>query len=443
MESTQRGIPSHRLSKTLRRLSLPLSQSSPKVSSMTLSARLIPQLSTPRKGWITAHPARMVPSKRMVKALTVALIMVTLAMGRAPGVEVHLLNGRQFSDDQPQITSKGLTLPSSEGISFAWQDVDRLIVSTPEEDDNASEDDRYILLKDGSWLPVRDIEGRENGIEAQTTIGNMQLPLGSAVAWGSADWIRRNQDRSGDIVAINGSEIEGTIQGIRDQQIILRTELSPEPLMLPLSDVIGVYIAIPVDRPRGVYLAAHLDPQVPPLLLVATDDHLVLQAQPKQTVNIKQLAEIVVHGGRRVFLSHMTPSRVVEEGAFGVVWNYQKDRNLDGSPLILDGQLYTSGLVIHSKAELEWELNQKYSQFSAKIGISDLLGQQGDCAVTIYGDDDVLWQNQSIRGGTSAISVSLDVSTVTTMRILVDYGARYDIGDHLALAGAWLLAKPE
>ena len=275
----------------------------------------------------------------------------------------------------------------------------------------------------------------------ESAYGSLAVPLGVLVSWGNQDWIESKRNETNDIIRLDGSEISGSVQGITDGNILLKSDLAPEAIPLPLTGVQGVHLAIPVDRPRGIYLTTQATQDSPPVILVPTQAGFVLQSLPKQQIPSKLINQITVHGGRRVFLSDLSPSLVNEEGAFGVVWNYSTNENIDGSPLFLGGKRHRSGLVVHSKAELEWTLNKDYTVFSAEVGIVDLMGREGDCSVRILGDGSLLWEKSSVRGGDKPESIALDVDGVTTLRLEVGYGARYDIGDHLGLGNAWFLKK--
>ena len=56
------------------------------------------------------------------------------------------------------------------------------------------------------------------------------------------------------------------------------------------------------------------------------------------------------------------------------------------------------------------------------------------------GDDEVLWEDEHLRGGEDPVVLDLDVDGVEVLSLRVEFGHRYDIGDHVALADAWLLA---
>jgi hypothetical protein len=57
----------------------------------------------------------------------------------------------------------------------------------------------------------------------------------------------------------------------------------------------------------------------------------------------------------------------------------------------------------------------------------------------ISGEGRELWRRTGIRGGQPAVAVAVDVVGVKNLIVTVDYGARYDIGDHLVLADAALI----
>jgi hypothetical protein len=167
---------------------------------------------------------------------------------------------------------------------------------------------------------------------------------------------------------------------------------------------------------------------------------LCLAAAPQLAIGKALLpARLRLEGGRRVYLSETTPDQVVEEGAFGVVWPWSRDRNLDGSPLRLGGVRYDRGIVVHSKARLVWNLNGCYTRLHALVGIADIVADQGDCAASLIADGKELWHRDSVKGGDKPIPLDLDLSGVRRLELHVDYGARYDIGDHLALADSYLV----
>jgi alpha-glucosidase len=207
-----------------------------------------------------------------------------------------------------------------------------------------------------------------------------------------------------------------------------------------VADIKAVHLAQAERKPLRPAVLARTDPRRPPVRLTP-DLGLAVAPDVRPDQAAVAALRLTVDTPRRVWLSDLAPASVVEEGAFGVVWPHRRDRDLDGQPIVLGGEVRAKGLTIHSKATLTWELAGAYVRLLALVGISDQLGSEGDCDVVISGDGRELWRRTSIRGGQAAIPVSLDLAGVNTLTILVDTGARYDIGDHLVLADAGLVRR--
>lgn len=302
-----------------------------------------------------------------------------------------------------------------------------------------------VWLADGSWLPVARIAvaASNDTIAVDGPLGPLVLPLAAMRGWGDgADLLPAPEGAADrDVALLASGAVPGRVEGIKAGQLILRSDLdASKPLELPLADVRALRLAVPARTAKGVRLAVSLDDLHPPLRVVPTAGGLALAAAPTvQLGDALRLARLRVEGGRRVQLGELKPALVEEVGAFGVVWPFQVDRNLDGSPLRLGGVRYERGLVAHSQARLAWKLGGAYVRLRAQVGIADLVGDQGDCAAALRLDGKPAWSKESVKGGDKPIAIDLDLTGVQQLELTVDYGARYDIGDHLALADAYLV----
>ena len=77
----------------------------------------------------------------------------------------------------------------------------------------------------------------------------------------------------------------------------------------------------------------------------------------------------------------------------------------------------------------------------ALSGLADVVGDQGDCAVSISLDGKVVWNRDSVRGGEKPQTIDLDLTAAKQLELRVEYGARYDIADHFVLADAYVIKK--
>lgn len=296
-----------------------------------------------------------------------------------------------------------------------------------------------VWLTDGSWLPVTAIAAATgDAVRVSSPFGTHEIPLSMISGWGTSETAAAGDGL--DRVLVASGPVDGRVQGLRDGKLLVATSLDPEPLALDLSEIQGLRLAQGVKHPAGSALLVTVDPSRPPMRLVPTATGLQLAAS-KQLIAISTLSglRVRVDGGRRTWLSELTPAAVVEKGAFDVVWPWQRDHALDGGPLALGGARYAKGLTVHSAATLTWTLGQRYVRLRSLIGIADAVAPEGDCPVTISGDGKTLWRNERLRGGETPVVLDLDLRGVTTLTLDIALGERFDIGDHVMLADAYLV----
>ncbi len=299
-----------------------------------------------------------------------------------------------------------------------------------------------VWLVDGSWLPVTTITSADKDHVLLLTgpLGKIALPLTAIRGWGiGVEMV--GQESKEDQVLLESGLLTGRVDGLVAGKIIFKSPLDPnKPLELAVEQIRAVRLAVPVRAAKGVRLAVHMDDLHPPLRMVPTTTGLGLYAAPSIDMTaVLMPMRLRTEGGRRVYLNDLDPDLKEETGAFGVVWPFQRGKNLDGSPLRLGGVRYEHGLSIHSQARLGWNLNGAYTRFRTSVGIADLVADQGDCAASLLVDDKVVWSRDSVRGGERPQLIDLDLTGAKRLEIRVDYGARFDIADHFILADAFLI----
>jgi hypothetical protein len=328
-----------------------------------------------------------------------------------------------------RLRADGAVLPLAE---LDWLELDR--PAPPREPAPAS---FGIWLTDGSWLPASALAAAEGDrIRATTPFGTHDVPLTAIAGWGATEPALAADGL--DRVMVASGPLDGRLRGLKDGKLSFATNLDPEPLALDLAEVQGLRLAQPTVAPSGTSLLAIADPQRPPVRLISTAEGLRLAASGQAVSGISGL-RLRVDGGRRRWLSDLTPATVDERGAFKVVWPWQRDHDLDGGPLLLGGVRYAKGISVHSAATLEWNLGGGYVRLRALVGIADLVAPEGDCTVALFGDGKDLWHRDRVRGGEPPLPLDLDLHGVQRLELKVGLGERYDIGDHLTLADAYLV----
>jgi len=159
-----------------------------------------------------------------------------------------------------------------------------------------------------------------------------------------------------------------------------------------------------------------------------------------------QLAAIDFSSGKVLYLSDAEPRDVKYVPFFEIVWEYRRDRSLDGTPLSIGGKTYARGLAIHSKTTLRYRIGGDYTRFQAVAGIDDTVSRltrkddpdpykSAYLQLVINGDGKPLFDS-IIKGTDAPRNLDLDVTGVRDLEIVVDFGNNVDIADHLDLAGA-------
>lgn len=308
---------------------------------------------------------------------------------------------------------------------------------------SASDSKNYVLLADGSVLPALGIQSSgKDAVTIRSDSFNVTLTLGQVLAYGAPEWILAASPQKDRVKTATGL-IEGDCQGIDNGVLRMKTSLSEKPLDLELDQVQGFFLALPQQTTKGLYLRARLAGTRMPWTRFAPVWPLRLSVAPK--AELKDLESMPqdfwVVGGRRQALSALKPDTVVEEGLFREAWHYRIGSDLhDGSPVSLRGALVEEALILHSKAKLTWKLEGRWSGLEGRAGIIDRMGSEGDCALSILGDGKELAKRASIKGNDPVTNLKVDLKDVKVLEILVDYGGRHDIGDHLAL-DAWIVKK--
>jgi len=154
----------------------------------------------------------------------------------------------------------------------------------------------------------------------------------------------------------------------------------------------------------------------------------------KATFKRVALAKLDFNLGKLTFLSDLEPAKVVERSGIGLITHYRKDTNLDGEPILLDKQ-YPKGLSLHAHTELSYLLAGKYKVFKARLGVDSRTGE-GDiqALVTIYCDGEKRFSE--VASVKTPKDIALNVTDVTTLRIVVSSRNFLDLHDHATLADA-------
>ena len=244
----------------------------------------------------------------------------------------------------------------------------------------------------------------------------------------------------------NGEVIEGTIESLDAKGVKFRSALLGD-LEVTFDRLAALVLATqagaPPKPPEGVAAIAHADDGsvVSGQLKGLRDGAIELHAAFGAPISLRlaRLLSIEFRGGRLVYLSDLEPAEAKETPFFDIVWRHRRDQSVDGHPLRIGERTYRKGLGVHSRCELTYALGGAYTRFLADVGIDEEVGEKGNVDVTVLVDGKPKLERKGLTGRDEPLAVAVDVAGAARLTLLVDFGADFDICDHLDWANARLI----
>lgn len=147
--------------------------------------------------------------------------------------------------------------------------------------------------------------------------------------------------------------------------------------------------------------------------------------------------------GKFEYLADLKPAAIDREPGSDRLWRYQfhaeaaaRNRNLDGGPLQFGGRKFDKGLSLPAPTTLRYNLDGNFREFSAVLGVNDLVPGQGRVRVTIEGDGKALGMPVQVQRGDLPRAIRCSVLGVHQLRIIVESPGLLDYGNHVDIAEA-------
>ncbi|MCY6354160.1 NPCBM/NEW2 domain-containing protein [Clostridium sp. ZS2-4] len=125
----------------------------------------------------------------------------------------------------------------------------------------------------------------------------------------------------------------------------------------------------------------------------------------------------------------------------------RKDKSVMGNTLKLSGTEYKKGLGTHAKSEIIYNIDKKYSIFSAVVGVDDAQADCGSVQFHIYGDGKLIYETGVLKASKDnsqrTEKIDIDVKDVTELKLVVTDGGDGVGSDHADWADAKLYLNSE
>jgi len=253
----------------------------------------------------------------------------------------------------------------------------------------------------------------------------------------------RPRDR---VLLRNGDVVEGTLAGLDAARVRLDAEGKELELERGKVAVVALNTDLPRSlRPRGQYGRLVLANGCRLSLASARCDGRLLAARTlvgaSVEVPLEQVRALDLYQGRAVYLSDLKPRKYEHVPYLGVAWPWVADGSVAGRDLHLAGGTFDKGLGLHSASRLTYDLGGRYRRFEALVGLDERTGRGGNVVVEILVDgkpQDLGW-NGTLGGGEAPLPVRLAVAGAQSLTLVVGFGRRGDVGDHVNWVDARLI----
>lgn len=325
-------------------------------------------------------------------------------------------------------------------------------------------DKQYAILATGDRVPgdVTGMSGDNIVFRLAASLGaekEVRLPLSAvSVLWFNAPddeeaparLLRRlvAAQRTRDSVLLrNGDVVEGILTGVGAKA--LEMEVNRKTVSLDRAKVAAVALSSEASgarRPRAAHARLVLSGGGRLTLTSAscTDGKTLTGTTAfgaEVRVPLTEIAALDVQGGKAVYLSDLKPRRYDFTPALDVRWPYVADGSVAGNDLRVAGGSHDKGLGMHSESRLTYDLGGSYRRFEALVGLDERTGRGGSVRVKVLVDGKPrdLGGDRELTLRTGPLAVRVDVSGARELTLVVEFGKRLDVEDHVNWADARLV----
>lgn len=392
-------------------------------------------------------------------------ITSALLLAAAPPVfNARTVDGRQVSGALAEWEGDSLTLRS--GGNDRSVALSELMELSPAGDDApaAAGDSIRVALVDGSVVAatslaigadkasLRTLDARQLELPAAAVehVRFRQLAPSMEKQWQDVLRVETDQD-----MLVVGKEqaldyLRGAVRSVGAETV--EFQLEGEVLPVKLNKVLAIRFYRPAKSTGGEVLARLHDADgslwsVRAASLSEGRLHCLTPAGLAIDLPLEAIRRIEFAAANLVYLGDLEPQSytwtpyfapATEMPALARFFRPRANATIYSAPIVLDGTEHQHGLTLHSRTEITYRLGEPFTRLQALAGIDDRLKPRGNVHLTISGDGHVLFEGDVV-GTERARAIEADLRGVVELKILVDFGADLDIGDHLVLAEAKLL----
>jgi hypothetical protein len=263
-------------------------------------------------------------------------------------------------------------------------------------------------------------------------------------------WRRRlrAQPRGRDLLLLrNGDTAQGTLAALTDTAVRLETAAG-DTIEVERGKVAAVALNTELvrrPRPRRAYGRLVLTDGSRLALASAQSSDRLLTGKTLYGVAVafplEAVAALDVYQGCAVYLSDLKPRQYTHRPYLGAGWPFVPDGSVAGRDLRVGGGIHDKGVGLHSESRLTYDLRGGYRWFEVLVGLDDRTGQGGSARIGVLVDGKPcdLGGPDELTGQTPPRALRIPVKGAKELTLVVEFGKRGDVQDHVNWADARLI----
>jgi hypothetical protein len=235
---------------------------------------------------------------------------------------------------------------------------------------------------------------------------------------------------------VNGDVIRGTLSNIESGSLAM--------------DEGGTVKKVPIERVAAIVLSSDLTRANKPKGAIAKivltnggrlslsevalqDGRLVGKSAGEQNVRVMlgDIAQLVLVGGKAIYLSELTPVKYEHTPYLGVTWALARDRNTAEGWLRLGENAFDRGIGMHSQSVVSYSVPPGATRFETWVGLDAVAGARGQVKVIAKLDGRDVFGPVDLSGDQPPKHFAIPISGAKTLTLIVEFGRGADVQDHV------------
>ena len=400
-----------------------------------------------------------VPSPRLF------LILLSLSAGLASNVNASEtvtltdISGTKSTGELREWSAEKLVIVSTAELKFRQADV--RLITFEHEPSKSIKDEPTVWLSNGDRINARSVGvGNDLLSVSWPVLGESamtKIPLEEVVAM-ILDWPATVTDRlrlikdfetlpaGSDLVILkNGDRLLGEVD--RLDAAFVELKVAGKPLKVDRSRVRAIRLnpeLITVKRPTANRAALSLTDgsRVMASQIELNTDVLKFKSSGLGNVALplSSVASCHLFGDRLIPITDYEPVKVEYTPYFSAKWPLVRNANVQHGPLTLRETEFVTGLGMHSRMAVTYELRGIEREFQATVGIDDVAKGAGSVIFAVELDGRRIWTSPELTGHSPATSIGkIDLLGGKQLTLLVDFGELADVSDYADWCDAVLI----